>query len=267
MTSKTSKSISSPESSLHGLLGALCLGLALLLTPADAAAQQVEARADTVVVVVDSATVAEVADAVAGALGRKQERKPRFINGFGVGADLVGLVQKLAGSDWAQMEVLARMNILERYFPVFELGLGEADHEGRDLDNRFRVRAPYFRVGADYNFRASHADGNRFFAGLRYGFSAYKYDLTSPVPLTDPVWGTSQPLDLRGLSGNAHWGEVVLGVETRLWTIVRLGWDMRFKLLITQKSSEIGLPWYIPGLGKQPDGIAWGGTFKLMFDI
>ncbi|MBR4534656.1 MAG: hypothetical protein IKO85_09000 [Bacteroidaceae bacterium] len=225
------------------------------------------ASTDTTVVVLDSTTVADAAEAVAEILGKKPEKKVHFINGFGVGADLVGLIQKIAGSDWSQMEVLARMNIKERFFPVFELGLGEADHEGRDLDNRFHVRAPYFRVGCDYNIRAKHVDGNRLFVGLRYGFSFYNYDLTSPTPIKDPVWGTEQPFDLEGLSGSAHWGEVVIGLETRLWSIIRLGWDVRFKLLIGQKADEVGEPWYLPGLGKRPDGIGWGGTFKIMFDI
>lgn len=230
-------------------------------------APQAIVQTDTVVVTVDSTAVANATEALSNALGKKSEKKVHFINGFGVGADFVGLVQKATGSDWSQMEVLARMNIKERYFPVFELGLGEADHEGRDLDNRFRVRAPYFRVGCDYNFRYKHVDGYRFFLGLRYGFSFYNYDLTSSTPIVDPVWGTNQPFNLESLSGNAHWGEVVIGVEARLWSIVRLGWDIRFKLLVTQKADDVGEPWYIPGFGKRPEGIGWGGTFKLMFDI
>ena len=130
-------------------------------------AAQVVVQEDSIVVVIDSTSVANAADAVAEALGKKEEKKARFFNGFGVGADFVGLVQKITGSDWAQMEVLARMNIRERFFPVFELGLGEADHEGRDLDNHFHVRSPYFRLGCDYNIRYKHLDGYRFFIGLR----------------------------------------------------------------------------------------------------
>ena len=42
---------------------------------------------------------------------------------------------------------------------------------------------------------------------------------------------------------------------------------IRFKLLIKQNANEVGEPWYIPGIGKRPDGLGWGGTFKLMFDI
>lgn len=261
MVSRTSRYISAWLSSLL-----LLLACPLRAVPAGELRPVGMEQADSVVVVVDSASVAEAADAVAEALGKKK-KKIHFFNGFGVGIDLVGLVQKVAGSDWSQMEVLARMNIKERYFPVFEMGLGEADHEGRDLDNRFRLRSPYFRVGCDYNIRAKHADGYRFFVGLRYGFSFYSYDLTSPDPLTDPVWGTSQPFNLEGLKGSAHWGEVVIGLETRLWTIVRLGWDIRFKLIITEKAHEVGEPWFIPGFGKRPDSIGWGGTFKLMFDI
>lgn len=270
MASRTSRSISALLSSCLLLMAApltASAGSVFDGLPLESPSPHPAPKADSVVVVVDSTSLAGSAEAVAEALGKTPEKKARFFNGFGVGVDFVGLVQKSIGADWAQMEVLARMNIRERFFPVFELGLGEADHEGRDLDNHFHVRSPYFRLGCDYNIRYKHLDGYRFFVGLRYGFSFYKYDLTSPSPITDPVWGTSQPFDLQGLSGNAHWAEVVIGLETRLWSIIRLGWDIRFKLLITQKAHEVGQPWYIPGLGKQPDGIGWGGTFKLMFDI
>ena len=193
-------------------------------------------------------------------------KKVRFIDGVAVGADLCGLGMKLAGCDWSQMEVLARLSIYDKYFPIFELGIGEADHEGRELDNHFSVRAPYFRVGADFNFTKKH-NGNRLFLGLRYGFSAYNYDIDSPVPLVDPVWKQQQELQLHDLSGNAHWAEIVFGLETRLWTIVRLGWDARFKFRIKQKADAVGNPWFVPGYGKNDGSTSWGGTFKLLFDI
>lgn len=209
-------------------------------------------------------TEGEVLDAVEEAV--KPKKEVHFFNGVGVGADLVGLVMKAAGSDWSQLEVLARVNLLDKYFPVFEFGLGEADHEGRELDNRFKVRAPYFRVGADYNFNKKH-NGNRLFFGLRYGFSAYKYDFFSATPLYDQIWRESEPLDLRDLSGRSHWGELVVGIETRLWTIIRLGWDMRFKFFIKHNVATQGEPWYVPGYGKTASDIGWGGTFKILFDI
>ena len=208
-------------------------------------------------------TEGEAVEAVTDAL---QAKKVHFFNGVGVGIDLVGPVMKVAGSDWSQLEVLARINLLDKYFPIFELGLGDADHEGREIDNHFSVRAPYFRVGLDYNFNKKH-NGNRLFLGLRYGFSAYNYDFDSPVPLEDPEWGGTQELSLHDLHGSSHYAEIVVGLETKLWSIVRLGWDVRFKFLLKQNSALNGDPWYIPGYGKNGTSLTWGGTFKLLFDI
>ena len=205
----------------------------------------------------------EVVEAVEDAV---KQKKVHFFEGVAVGADLVGLVMKVAGSDWAQMEVLARVNLLDKIFPIFELGYGSSNHEGRELDNRFKVDAFYFRAGLDYNFNKKH-NGNRMFLGLRYGFSPYNYHFSAATPLTDPVWHQSQALDLDGLSATSHWGELVIGLETKLWTIIRLGWDVRFKFIIKQKSATEGEPWYIPGYGKSAPSIGWGGTFKLLFDI
>lgn len=221
--------------------------LACLLLPCTVWAQEKE---------VQEAAVAEA----------KESHRPHFLNGIAVGADILGPVLKVANNDWTQLEAFVRLNLFEKYFPIFELGLGEGDHEGQELDNHFKVRAPYFRIGCDYNMIKKH-EGNRLFLGLRYGFSTYSYDVDSPTPLTDPHWGESRPFSEHGLDGHAHWAEAVIGLETRLVSIVSVGWDMRFKLKISQKYSDIGMPWYIPGYGRNADGIGWGGTFKILFDI
>lgn len=209
----------------------------------------------------------EVGDTVKVELPKKQkkDKEKRLFWGVAVGADLVGLGMKVAGTEWALMEVMARVNLKDKFFPVFELGLGEADHEGNDLDNRFKVRAPYFRGGIDYNINKKH-NGNRMFMGVRYGFSAFNYDLISPTPFEDPVWHTSQPFNYEGMRGTAHWAEIVFGLETRLWKIIRLGWDIRGKFRIAQRTGEVGPPWLIPGFGKN-DTTGWGGTFKVLVEL
>lgn len=195
---------------------------------------------------------------------KPKEKKPRLIAGVSVGVDLVGLGMKIAGAEWSLMEVMARIHLKDKFFPIAELGIGEAEHEGHDLDNRFKVRAPYFRVGIDYNFTKKN-NGNRLLVGARYGFSAYNYDLTSPVELTDPVWNVSKPFDY-SYSGSAHWAEIVLGLETRLWKFIHLGWDARIKFRIKQKLGENGQAWFIPGYGKN-DTTWWGGSFKVLFEL
>lgn len=214
----------------------------------------------------DTLHVDSVMNVLSSAAGKPS--KPKKVRPFGiaVGGDLVGFGMRVAGCDWRQMEVLGRLNIKDKYFPVFEMGIGEADHEGREIDNRYKTRAPYFRLGADYNFTKKH-NGNRLFLGIRYAFSAYNYDILAASPLTDPVWGDSRIINYSGLHGRNQWAEVVLGVETRLWTIVRMGWDMRIKFRIHERVDPICEPWYVPGFGKNGSSSVWGGTFKLLFDI
>ncbi len=195
----------------------------------------------------------------------KEEKPVPLIDGIAVGANLLGLGQQFLGSDWMQLEAMARLNLKDKYFPIFEMGIGQADHEGKDLDNHFTTRAPFFRIGCDYNFTKKH-NGNRLFTGLRYGFSYFTYDIDAATPLADPIWGTKQEVNFTNLSGNQHWAEVVFGLETRLWSIVRLGWDVRIKFRIVENSSTLGSAWYVPGFGIN-DTSCWGGSFKILFDI
>ncbi len=241
--------------------------IAVIAAVASASAQNNVPADTTGVAPADSvATVGDVVNKVIGQVNKNREKKIHFINGAAIGADFVGFVMKALGSDWRHMEVLGRINILDRYFPIAELGIGEGDHYGRDIDNHFKVRSPYFRVGADYNFTKKH-NGNRMMGGLRYGFSKYTYDIDAPDPITDPIWKTSEPFQLHDLDGRCHWLEVVFSLETRIWTIVHLGWDIRIKAKLSQKRSPVGEPWYIPGYGKTGSSTAWGGSFKLLFDI
>ena len=103
------------------------------------------------------------------------------------------------------------------------------------------------------------------FAGVRYAFSSFAYDLCVPG-FTDPVWNVPVAFDYRNLSGNYHWGEVVFGIETKIWSFIRLGWDARYKYRFKGNDSRYGTPWYVPGFGKN-DTSGLGGTFKVIFDI
>ena len=118
-------------------------------------------------------TLVPALTATAQKLPSSEEEKPiPLINGIAVGANLFGLGQQFLGSDWMQLEAMARLNLKDKYFPIIEMGIGQADHEGKDLDNHFTTRAPFFRIGCDYNFTKKH-NGNRLFTGLRSGFCNY----------------------------------------------------------------------------------------------
>ncbi len=172
---------------------------------------------------------------------------------------------KAVGARFDQMEVGARLNFRDHYYPLCELGIGESDREGQETDNVFHTRAPYFRVGMDYNFNKKH-NGNRLMGGLRYGFSSFKYDFEDPT-FTDPVWPASQgTFKFDNQQGRAQWLEFSFGCETKLWSFIRLGWNIRFKARLHQKTSDYGEPYYLPGFGKNGSS-TFGGTMNLIFDV
>ena len=117
----------------------------------------------------------------------------------------------------------------------------------------------------DYNFARDIHAGGRILGGLRYGFSKFDYD-TDALDIIDPIWGDRLPFAYKGLSGNTHWAEVVFGLEAKIWKIFRLGWNVRYRIRLKNKTSIIGSPWYVPGYG-QNDTHALSGTFNIIFDI
>lgn len=193
------------------------------------------------------------------------EKPVPFFGGIAVSADLVGLAMKAMNNDYAQMEVSARINLKQKYYPVVEIGYGSCDYTSNETGNSFKTNAPYFRIGMDYNFLKKKNTGNRLYGGLRYAFTSFTYDIADPN-FKDPVWGTPLPFNITGLKGNNHWVEFVFGVETRIWKFFHLGWSVRYKSRIKQNKSESGEPWYVPGFGKN-ETTGLGGTFNVIFDI
>lgn len=194
---------------------------------------------------------------------QKKEKAP-LLSGIAVSADIVGFAMKAVGAKFANMEVGARINFRDKYFPVAELGIGDCHREGAESGNTFSTTSPYMRFGIDYNFNKKH-NGNRLFAIFRYGFSSYKYDIGNET-FTDPVYGTTIALDLSGEKATAQWLEFGAGVETKLWKFIRLGWSMRYKFRISMSCPEHSHPYIIPGFGKNDDR-GWGGTVNLVFDV
>ncbi len=195
---------------------------------------------------------------------QQQKDKAPLLSGVAVSADIVGFAMKAIGAKFANMEVGGRINLLDKYFPVAELGIGDCHREGAETGNTFSTTSPYMRFGLDYNFNKKH-NGNRLFGIFRYGFSSFKYDIGNET-FSDPVYGTTGPLNLGSEKATAQWLEFGVGVETKLWSFVRLGWSMRYKFRLAISNPEEGAPYFIPGFGKN-DSNCFGGTVNLVFDV
>lgn len=215
-------------------------------------------------IAVTTATAQSRKDATADKKLTAQKDTVAFFRGVAVSADVVGLAQ-LAFSDYGQYEAALRINLKDRYFPVFELGYGTADSDNPTTNLKYRTSAPYWRVGMDFNIAKNKHDAYRVYAGARYAMTYYKFDVVGSG-LKDPVWGDDVDYNVKGMKAYYHWMEAVFGVDAKIAGPLRLGWSVRYRRRITHDDGNIGKTWYVPGYGKQ-GGSRLGGTFNIIFEI
>ena len=187
-----------------------------------------------------------------------------LFRGFSVSADLVGPVM-MAVDDYGQYEAALHLNLKDKYFPVFELGYGRADHTEETTQLSYKTSAPYFRIGADFNVLKNKHDIYRLFVGVRYAFTSFKYDLSSPG-VNDPVWGGVTPYEATDVKCNNHWLEAGLGVDVKLAGPLHLGWSLRYKQRLSADEGTLGKAWYVPGFGETGTS-AFGALFNVAIDI
>jgi len=183
-----------------------------------------------------------------------------FFNGVAVAVDLVGPIQKAVG-DYGQYEASVRLNLKDRYFPIVEIGYGQADAEDASTRIAFRTKAPYGRLGVDFNLLKEKHEYYRVYGGVRYAFTSYKYDIDCP-PVVDPVWGGESSWSAEGVKASCHWAELCAGVDVRVWGPLHLGWSVRYKQRIAHDDGTFGNTWYVPGYGRTGSH-RLGGTFNI----
>lgn len=188
-----------------------------------------------------------------------------LFQGFTLSVDVFGLGMYLFG-DYGTIEAALRLSLKNTYLPIVELGYGLCDHTDYNTKIHCKVNAPFLRIGVDYNLLKNKLQDNRMFAGLRYGFSTYKYDMDGP-DLLDPVYGGSEPFDFSGTTSTSQWLEIVLGCQVKVFSNFHMGWSVRLKYHLSSTKNENSKCYYIPGYGTTGNGNTWSGSYNLIFDL
>ena len=178
--------------------------------------------------------------------------------------DVVGLIQ-LGVSDYGQYEAALRVNLKDRYFPIIELGLGKCDSDDEATTLHYHTSAPYGRIGIDFNLMKNKHDIYRIYAGARYGFTSFKFDVSHPG-LTDPYWKDEVSFGAEGVQSTYHWLEAVMGVDAKIWGPIHLGWSVRYRRRLARSVDALDNSWYVPGYGLS-GGSVLGGTFNIILEI
>ena len=188
-----------------------------------------------------------------------------FFRGFAVSGELVGAMQMMLG-DYGQYEAALRLNLRNRYFPIFEVGYGKANHEQDAVTEiSYKTQAPYFRIGIDKNLLKKKHGPNRLYGGLRYAFTSYKVDMERP-DFPDPVWLWDTGFGAKDVPCKQHWLEVVIGVDAKIFGPMHLGWCVRYKRRIYHDEGSLSNTWYVPGFGTN-DSSKFDAGFNVIIDI
>ena len=169
------------------------------------------------------------------------------------------------GQKYTSFDISATLNMWNRFQPVVIVGLGRAKDTPEDMNYTYTGKlSPYFKLGANYNFLFKNDPRYQLYAGARLGYSIFKYDITD-VSISNPYWGEGGVYDLKSLSSNALWGEVLAGIKVGLFSNWSLGWEVKFHGLFKYKKNDSGKPWYIPGYGSR--GEKWAFGISLFYTI
>lgn len=188
-----------------------------------------------------------------------------FFQGFTLSADLFGPVSYFV-SDYGTFEAALRLNLKNTFFPIVEAGVGMCSTNDYNTHVTYDVKAPYGRVGIDFNMLKNKFQSNRLYLGARYGLSVFKYDIGGPE-MVDPIWGGSESFHLNNIDCTSHWVEFVFGVEVKIFKNLHMGWSVRYKREIASTKSDYASPSCIPGYGYTTNSTCWGGNYSLIFDL
>lgn len=186
------------------------------------------------------------------------------LRGLYISADAFGYLYPLFVKDkYYSSEVSATLNICNRFFPTVEIGFGHTDMVSQLYEIGYNTRAPYYRIGMDYNMQYKSNKPGYIFLGGRVGYTSFNYNIEAP-PLTDPIWGDEAPIQFTDVPCRAIWAEAVGGIRAEITRNIHMGWSLRYKYPLHRGPIANGGPWYVPGFGTGKRGVL-GATYTISY--
>ncbi len=217
------------------------------------------------VIYVDTITGREWRDSTAMKI-KKPMQYPLF-HSASICVDLWNPLMRAFGQHYGLIGFGAQVSLHNRYMPAFEFGFGSANNT--PADNNFTYKSPlsvYFRLGADYNFLYNSNPDYKFFLGLRFGFSPFKYDIKD-ITITSTYWDETAYPEIPTQSSTVLWWEFNIGLQVKVWGPISAGWSFRYHHIMNETKNQYGDPWYIPGYGSRGANIAGSLNITYTLDV
>lgn len=189
----------------------------------------------------------------------------QLFQGVMVGVDLFDPVAQLLGQNYGGYMLHVEVDLMHRFFPVWEIGVGSAYEKPDDMNYTYTGNtALYNRIGMNYNFTYKNPAYDFFYVGFRYGFSTYSYEITD-ISMESSYWEQIYTTNIYDQHASAHWFEGVVGVQVDLYKGLMLGWSVAYKWMLYESTPKGSDPWYIPGFGTKslPVGFTYTIGYRL----
>lgn len=216
-------------------------------------------------ILIDTIAGTEVVDSAALKVVPKMEYPLVFA--ANVGVNIWDPVMRLLGQKYGLIEFAAEFNMHNRYIPVVEIGLGEANNRPDDNNYTYKSKlSPFFKIGINYNFLYNSSYDYMAMAGVRYGYAPFTFTLTD-VTVDSPYWQEDQPMTVPSQHVNASYLELLFNLRVHIKGPIYLGWSFIFHKIIHESATPYGKPWYIPGFGTRNMPITGAFYITYQFDL
>lgn len=217
-------------------------------------------------VYVDTITGLEWRDTAAVNHSRVPRMTQPLMYSVAIGVDIWDPVMRIFGQKYGLVGFSGELNMHNRYIAVFEAGLGECkvtpDNANYTYHSSF---APYFRLGANYNFLYNSNPQYMVYAGVRYGWTSFNYNLTD-VTLQNGYWDTYERFDIPKQTATVGYAEILFGLRVTIAANISLGWAFKYHTVLHgAKGHTYGDPWYIPGYGTRSSSVT--GSFSITYTL
>lgn len=197
--------------------------------------------------------------------GQTQTGKWKPSEGFTIGINLAGPINKFFDKDRTGISFLSRMNVKEQWLLLAEMGYENVSFAKAHYN--YTSNGTFLKAGFEYDVFVEKEMGSNdnLLFGMHYGYAIQEHS-ASRFLIENGYWS-----DYVGQLGtytvNTHWVELTGGPRMELFKNFYMGWTFHIKVAIYRDNPDILLPYLIPGFGNGDNRINAGFSYTLEYMI
>jgi len=194
----------------------------------------------------------------------KGSESASLLRGIYIGADLFSPLNNLFGANTVSYELFLQANLMNRFFPIWEIGVGKGSKTNELGLNLQTNSALYNKIGLNYNVLNKNKE-DFMYVGARLGYSSFTYSLDG-ISLSSGYWGDKFAGGINDQNASVLWSEMLAGIQVRVISNLYMGWNVAYKIKLKEQVDDAHVkPWYIPGYGTSNWSIMYHVMYKLPF--